>query len=442
MKGASREEQPLSVPGTARQGGDIRARWAWVEPSVWTERMLEALEQGVRGGQWFSLIDKVGARRTLEAAWQQVRRNRGAGGIDGVSIERFAASAERILAELESEIKGGRYRPAPVRRRYIPKPGTVQKRSLGVPTVKDRVVQAALRAVLEPIFERKFVATSYGFRPRRSCKDALRRVVELLRQGYVWVVDADIASYFDTIDHGLLMEDVREDVADGRVLALIEAFLKDGVMEDGELREPESGTPQGGVISPLLANIYLHPVDVVLHQAGYESVRYADDVVVLCRSRDEAEKALALLRATMTARRLALHPTKTRIANAQDEGFDFLGYHFQGGRRWPRKKSVKKLRDAIRSHTRRANGHSLAAIIAWINPILRGWFAYFKHSHRNVFPGIDGWVRMRLRSILRKRAHHRGRGRGSDHQRWPNAFFTAQGLFTMTEAHAAALQSR
>ncbi len=404
--------------------------------------MLEALESGVKGGKWFSLIDKVGAKKTLEVAWQQVRRNRGAGGIDGVSIERFAASAERILAELESEIKGGRYRPAPVRRCTIPKPGTKEKRTLGIPTVRDRVVQAALRAVLEPIFERKFVATSYGFRPRRSSKDALRRVVELLKQGYVWVVDADIASYFDTIDHGLLMDDVREDVADGRVLGLIEAFLKDGVMEDGELREPESGTPQGGVISPLLANIYLHPVDVVLHQAGYESVRYADDIVVLCRSREEAERALDLLRAAMAARKLVLHPTKTRIANAHDEGFDFLGYHFQGGRRWPRKKSVKKLRDAIRPHTRRANGHSLATTIARVNPILRGWFEYFKHSHRTTFPGIDSWVRMRLRSILRKRAHGRGRGRGSDHQRWPNAYFTARGLFTMTEAHTAALQSR
>jgi RNA-directed DNA polymerase len=404
--------------------------------------MLEALENGVKGGVWFSLIDKVGARRTLEAAWQQVRRNRGAAGIDRVSIERFAASAERNLTELESQIKGGRYRPAPVRRCVIPKPGTAQKRALGIPTVKDRIVQAALRVVLEPIFERKFVATSYGFRPGRSCKGALRRVVELLEQGFVWVVDADIASYFDAIDHELLMDDVRQDVADGRVLGLIEAYLKDGVMEDGELREPESGTPQGGVISPLLANIYLHPVDVVLRQGGYQSVRYADDIVVLCRSREEAEQALDLLRAAMAARKLALHPTKTRIADALDEGFDFLGYHFQGGRRWPRKKSVNKLRDAIRVHTRRANGRSLATIIARINPILRGWFIYFKHSHRSTFPELDGWVRMRLRSILRKHAHRRGRGRGSDHQRWPNAFFTAQGLFTMTEAHAAALQSR
>ena len=296
--------------------------------------------------------------------------------------------------------------------------------------------------MLEPIFERKFAATSYGFRPGRSCKDALRRVVELLRQGHVWVVDADITAYFDTIDHDILMGDVKEDVADGGVLSMIEAFLKAEVMEEATSWEPEKGTPQGGVISPLLANIYLHPVDGVLQQAGYASVRYADDLVVLCRSRAEAEKALELLRTTLAARKLQLHPDKTRITNALEDGFDFLGYHFHGKDRWPRQKSAKKLRDAIRAHTRRANGESLATIIARINPILRGWFEYFKHSKNNTFPGVDGWVRMRLRSILRRRAHRRGRGRGSDHQRWPNTYFTVRGLFTMTAAHGAALQSQ
>jgi len=437
----TREGRPPGVPETARHGGDIRGRWAWVEPEVWTARMLEALECGVKGGKWFSLIDKVAAMKTLEVAWQHVRRNQGAAGIDHVSIERFGEDAARRLTELAQDITSGRYRPAPVRRTMIPKPGTHQTRPLGIPTVKDRIVQGALRVVLEPIFERKFADTSYGFRPRRSCRDALRRVDELLQQGHVWVVDADIESYFDRIDHGLLMGDLREDVADGRVLEMIEAFLKGGVMEDGTVWESECGTPQGGVISPLLSNIHLHPVDVMLQEAGYASVRYADDLVVLCRSRGDAERALDLLRAALAARRLTLHPTKTRIANALDEGFDFLGYHFRNGRHWPRKTSMKKLRDAIRPHTRRTNGHSLAVIIQRINPILRGWFAYFKHSHRRTFPEVDGWVRMRLRSILRKRAHLRGRGRGADHQRWPNAYFTAQGLFTMTQAHAAALQS-
>ena len=442
MTETARENRPPGVPERAKQGGEIRSRWPWVEPSVWTERMLEALERGVKGGTWFSLIDKVSARRNLEAAWQQVRRNRGAAGADRVTIEHFGEHAERYLSELECEITSGQYRPTPVRRCWIPKPGTAKQRPLGIPTIRDRVVQAALRNVLEPIFERKFVATSYGFRPGRGCKDALRRVAELLKDGYTWVVDADIASYFDTIDHNLLLGDIEEEVADGRVLELIRAMLTAGVLEDGVVTEPDAGTPQGGVISPLLANVYLHPVDVVLGNGGWQSVRYADDLVVLCRSRVEAEEALDLLRSVMASRKLMLHPTKTRIADAVVEGFDFLGYHFRGRHRWPRKKSMVKLRDAIRPHTRRTNGHSIEAIILRINPILRGWFNYFKHSHWNVFPEIDGWVRMRLRSILRKRNHRRGRGRGLDHQRWPNAYFTAHGLFTMAQAHVAARQSR
>ncbi len=436
-----RDERLPAVPAEAKQGGEIRGRWPWVEPSVWTERMLEALEHGVKGGKWFSLIDKVSAEENLGAAWQQVRRNQGAAGADRVTIEHFDGHAERYLSELAGEITGGRYRPTPVRRCWIPKPGTTKQRPLGIPTIRDRVVQAALRNVLEPIFERKFVATSYGFRPGQGCKKALRRVAELLKDGYTWVVDADIASYFDTISHDLLMADVRAEVADGRVLELIQALLTAGVLEDGVVTETIAGTPQGGVISPLLANVYLHPVDVGLGQAGYHSVRYADDLVVMCRSRAEAEAALSLLQTIMGSRKLTLHPTKTRIADAVVEGFDFLGYHFHGRHRWPRRKSLKQLHDAIRPLTRRANGHSMEAIIARINPILRGWFNYFKHSHRNVFPGVDGWVRMRLRSILRKRRHGRGRGRGSDHQRWPNAFFTVLGLFTLTKAHAAALQS-
>lgn len=442
MTEATREGTPSSVPAKATQGGDIRARWAWVAPSVWTERMLEALERGVKGGKWYSLMDKVGARRTLDAAWQQVRRNQGARGVDRMSLSRFEARAERHLGELERELTSGRYRPAPVRRCFIPKPGTKKTRALGIPTVRDRVVQTALRLVLEPIFERKFHAASYGFRPGRSCKDALRRVVELLNDGYVWVVDADIEAYFDTLDHDMLMKELEDEVADGRVLALIEAFLKAEVMEEAASWTPEQGTPQGAVISPLLANIYLHPVDVMLAAKGFLSVRYADDLVVLCRSREEAEHALDLLRLALQQRTLQLHPGKTRIANALDEGFEFLGYHFRGKNRWPRRKSLTALREAIRVHTRRTNGHSLEAIIAKINPILRGWFEYFKHSKSNTFPALDGWVRMRLRSILRKRCRRRGRGRGADHQRWPNTFFTAAGLFTMTEAHAAALRSR
>jgi RNA-directed DNA polymerase len=317
-------------------------------------------------------------------------------------------------------------------------------RPLGIPVVKDRVVQGALRNVMEPIFERLFVEHSYGFRPGRSCMDALRRVDELLKAGYTWVVDADIRSYFDTIDHTILMAEVEKEVADGKVLALLRSYLNQKVMDGAKSWKPAAGTPQGAVISPLLANIYLHPVDVALQRAGYEMVRYADDLVILCKSEGEALKALKLLRAELGARKLELHPEKTRIVDAtQPGGFEFLGYRFERGRRWPRRKSIKAFRDKIRAKTKRTNGKSLLSIIQEINPIVRGWFYYFKHAYKTTFSSMDGWVRMRLRSILRKRTKkRRGRGRGKDHQCWPNAYFRDLGLFTMQAAHASLCQSR
>jgi len=300
------------------------------------------------------------------------------------------------------------------------------------------VVQGTLRNVLTPIFEKKFAPQSFGFRPGRGCKDALRRVQALLHEGYTWVVDADLQKYFDTIPHDRLLEEVGTEVADGKVLNLLRLYLEQGVMDGLSTWTPEEGTPQGAIISPLLANIYLHPVDEAMSSKGQEMVRYADDVIVLCRTEAEAEAALERLRELVESRGLTLHPTKTRIVDAtQRGGFDYLGYHFEKGMRWPRAKSLKKLKDSIRDKTRRTNGNSLSTIIANVNRTLKGWFEYFKHAKSNTFPNVDGWVRMRLRSILRKRLGFRGRGRGSDHQRWPNAFFKAMGLFTMTEAHAA-----
>jgi RNA-directed DNA polymerase len=296
--------------------------------------------------------------------------------------------------------------------------------------------------VLEPIFERDFADGSYGFRPRRGAKDALRRVNRQLRAGRTWVVDADIRSYFDTIPHERLMELVRSKVADGRVLRLIEAFLKQQVMETAASWTPAAGSPQGAVLSPLLSNIYLDPLDHVTAGAGYELVRYADDFIVLCESRPKAEEALAVIQQWMADAGLTLHPDKTRIVAATARGgFDFLGYHFERGKRWPSRKSMGKLRAALRPKTRRANGESLDAIIDQVNRTLRGWFAYFKHSLPSTFPGVDGWVRMRLRSILRKRQGGRGRGRGDDHQRWPNAYFAEHGLYSLVEAYDAACQS-
>lgn len=325
---------------------------------------------------------------------------------------------------------------------WIPKAGSREKRPLGIPTVRDRVVQAAVRHVLEPIFEQEFAEQSYGFRPGRGCKDALRWVTHLLKAGYTHVVDADLKGYFDSIPHERLMERIREKIADGRVLELIELFLKQKVMETMSSGTPERGTPQGAVLSPLPANIYLDPLDHLMKEKGFEMVRYADDFVILCRSEEEAQRGLEVVQGWTTANGLTLHPEKTHIVDATERGgFDFLGYHFERGYRWPRKKSLKKLKDTMRAKTKRTNGHSLEAIILDVNRTLRGWFEYFKHSHPATFPTLDSWIRMRLRSILRKRRGMRGRGRGYDHQRWPNAFFAKRGLFSLAAARAEASQS-
>jgi RNA-directed DNA polymerase len=304
------------------------------------------------------------------------------------------------------------------------------------------VVQTALRNVLEPIFDRDFAAQSYGFRPERGTKDALRRVAQLLKAGYVHVVDADLQSYYDTIPRQPLLEQVRSKVADSKVLELLERYLEQDVMEGAKHWTPERGTPQGAVISPLLSNIYLDPLDHHMAQLGYEMVRYADDFVILCRSQSEAQKALAEVTTWTTAAGLRLHPDKTRIVDAtQPGGFDFLGYHFERGFRVPSAKSLGKLRAKVRAKTKRNNGHSLQQIVSDLGPIQKGWFEYFKHSHRRVFPALDGWIRMRIRSLLRKRRGRKGRARGPDNHRWPNTFFAEQGLFSFATAFAQARQS-
>lgn len=437
-----REQPPATVPARAMQAGDARARWAWTEPEVWTERMLTALEQGVRGGKWFSLIDKVYAPATLRKAFARVKANAGAAGVDRQTVAMFESQLEANLEKLSRALKDGSYRPQAVRRHWIEKLGSKEKRPLGIPTVRDRVVQAALRIVLEPIFERDFAAQSYGFRPERGAKDALRRVDDLLKHGFGWVVDADLKSYFDTIPHDRMIERVKTKVSDGRVITMLEQMLNQNVMEAAKEWTPTAGSPQGAVISPLLSNIYLDGLDHLMAEAGYEMVRYADDFVVLCRSEAEAQQALERIREWTTHAGLQLHPTKTRLVNAEQRGgFDFLGYHFERSLRWPREKSRKRFKDTIRAQTRRNNGQSLQAIIADLNRTLRGWFGYFKHSHWKTFRPLDGWIRMRLRSLLRRRMHRKGRGRGTDHQRWPNAYFTERGLFSLAAAHNSERQS-
>ena len=444
MKTTQDETQLAVVPEGTIQAGEASPKdWDWVERHVWTERMLEALGKGVKGGVWFSLIDKVRRPSTLAAAWAAVKRNGGSAGSDHQSIQDFEKDLAGEIARLSEVLRTGSYRPRPIRRAYIDKPGGQEKRPLGIPCVRDRVVQGALRVVIEPIFENVFVSHSYGFRPRRGCKDALREVERLLRAGYRYVVDADIKAYFDNIPHGPLMADIGRYIADGRVLELIQSFLKQDILEDMVLWTPEKGSPQGAVVSPLLANLYLHPVDVAVAAAGFEMIRYADDLVILCRSEAEARRALDLLGRLTTERGLTLHPDKTRLVDARlpGEGFDFLGYHFERGTRWPRPKSRRKLKDTIRSKTKRSNGRSLAAIIEDVNGTLKGWFEYFKHSHKPTFPMVDKWVRRRLRSILRKRRKLHGISRGHDHFRWPNGFFRVHGLFSLVEAHKTLLQS-
>jgi RNA-directed DNA polymerase len=445
MTAEQSEGQAPAVSEGTTQGAETRGRdWSWVEASVWNERMLAALENGVKGGRWFSLIDKVYRAETLRAAWQKVKANAGAAGVDGQSVERFAARAEMYLEELSTALKRGTYRPQPVRRVEIPKGGG-KFRPLGIPVVKDRIVQTALKFVLEPIFEREFLKMSYGFRPGRGCKDALREVEGLLREGYSFVVDADLKSYFDTIPHARLLERVEEKVSDGRVLELIEAFLKQDIVKEMERWTPTGGTPQGAVISPLLANLYLHPLDCHMKQKGYRMVRYADDFVVLCQTAETAQAALKEVRSWVEQNGLSLNVDKTHVGDCRQpgQGFEFLGYRFEAGRRWVRKKSLTAFRDRLRMRTKRTRGDSLAKIVADLNPTLRGWFNYFKHAHPMTFKRMDRFVRRRLRAILRKQEKRPGRGIcRDDHQRWPNQFFAAQGLFTMEAAWKLASQSR
>jgi len=440
------QRSPVSAEakqGTDVTGGDPRQLW-WAEASIWTDRMVSALGNGVKGGKWFSLIDKVVRPATLEAAWRRVARNKGAAGVDGQSVERFARQSERYLLELHTELKAGTYRPSPVKRVEIPK-ADGKTRPLGIPTVKDRIVQAALKMVIEPIFEVQFREGSYGFRPGRGCKDALREVDRLLKEGYTHVVDADLKGYFDTIPHDRLMALVEGSISDGRVLSLIESFLHQDIMTDAARWQPEAGTPQGAVLSPLLANLYLHPLDLLMEQSGCRMVRYADDFVILCASEAEARAALRQVTAWVTANGLTLHPDKTKVSDSQQpgQGFDFLGYRFEAGMRFVRAKSLKAFKDKLRARTIRSRGDSLRQIVEDINPMLRGWFGYFKHARPRLFRRLDGFIRRRLRAILRKQEKRPGMGRSeADHRKWTNAFFAGMGLFTLQTAHATARHSR
>jgi RNA-directed DNA polymerase len=403
--------------------------------------MLTALITGAVKGPWFRLFDKVFAERNLLAAFLQVAKNDGAPGVDHVTCSAFERQLPDSIWALSDGLQNGTFQPQAIRREHIPKPGSTETRPLGIPTVRDRVVQAAIVNVIEPIFELDFAEQSYGFRPGRGCKDALRRVAELLKAGYHHIVDADLKGYFDTIPHVRLMDRLKEKIADGALLTLIESFLKADILDGMERWTPEAGAPQGAVLSPLMSNIYLNPLDHLASSLGLQMIRYADDFVIMCRTAEEAQTALEVVRGWVTENELTLHPTKTKIVDSNVAGFDFLGYHFRGAKRWPRQNSMQKLRATLRPMTKRTNGQALSYTITKINQTLRGWFAYFQHSHKFTFVRVDQWVRQRLRGILRRRKHLRGRARGADFQRWPNAFFIQQGLYCLVTAHARICQS-
>ena len=446
VKFKSEQTQAPEVPAVAKQGAETQDRdWSWVEASVWTERMLLALANGVKGNKWFSLIDKAERLTTLAAAWQKVAGNNGAAGVDRQGIDQFAAKSYVYLNELAQSIKDRSYRPQPVKRVEIPKGDGKTTRPLGIPTVKDRIVQTALKFVMEPIFEAQFLSGSYGFRPGRGCKGALREVDGLLKEGYTFVVDADLKSYFDTIPHARLMQRVEERISDGAVLELIAQFLKQDIMQDMKRWTPTGGTPQGAVISPLLANIYLHPLDVMMKSEGFRMVRYADDFVILCRSREDSLRALEMVRRWVEENGLTLHPDKTHVGDCRQpgEGFEFLGYRFEAGKRQVRRKSLQRLKEKIRKFTKRTRGVSLAQVISELNPMLRGWFGYFKHAPQRTFSTLDALIRRRLRAKFRKEGKRPGFGRSlADHMRWPNEFFAKAGLFALNTAWLDAKQSR
>lgn len=350
-----------------------------------------------------TLGNQIWDKKNLEKAWKQVRANKGSAGIDGVTIEEFEQNLEQNLSEIQRQLKENHYVPNPVKRVLIPKDNG-KMRQLGVPTVKDRVVQQALKNVLEPIFEKIFLPQSHGYRPNTNAHAAVRKAEAFINSGYYWVVDADIKGFFDHVDHKILMDLVCEQVSDGRVLSWIESILKSGIMNEGVFEESTEGTPQGGNISPLLANIYLNHFDRRMGEYGYLLLRYADDIIIFCKHEWEAEDALKRAKEILERElKLELSPEKTKIVHGNVTGVEFLGFHFNGRWKKPKDKAVEKFKSEIKKRTRRKIPISLETVIKLLNPVIRGWWNYFKGCTKaRIFKELDEYIANRLRCFKAK----------------------------------------
>jgi group II intron reverse transcriptase/maturase len=364
-----------------------------------------------------SLIGQVYDPRNLARAWERVKANKGAGGVDGVTVARFDEKRADYLGLLQQKLKDGSYQPRPVRRVEIDKPGSTTKRVLGIPTVMDRVCQQAVVQVLEPIFEPTFRDESFGFRPGRSTHMAMRRIWRQLKAGNTWVVDADITDFFGTLSHSTLVDLVAQRVADGKVLRLLRQFLEAGVLRDGQVEPTLTGVPQGGVASPLLSNVYLHVFDEKMAAAGFALTRYGDDWVITCTTRRDAERALTSARAVLEGELgLRVHPAKTRIVYVA-QGFEFLGYKIKQGEgrlryraggpdlyAYPRQRTIERFKQRIRHVTKRRNPKTLEGLLDELNPVIRGWGNYFRRAHvRRLYHRLNGWIVRRIWSWRYKR---------------------------------------
>lgn len=393
------------------------------------------LENKVKGGRWHALIDKVYAEPNLYSAARKVTAKDKAAGVDGQSCEEFEEQLVSETRQLGEQIKAGTYRPRAVRRVQIPKPGrSNETRPLGIPTVRDRVVQRAIVNVIEPILDHQFHQRSFGFRHGRGAHDALRIVEQKLEEGYVYVVDADLKGYFDTIPKARLLDLVKQHISDSRMLNLIKMFLDQDILEELRQWSPSAGVPQGSVLSPVLSNLYLNPLDHQMADEGFEMVRYADDFVVLCRTAAEAQAALAMITVWVESAGLTLHPTKTKVVDSRRESFAFLGYSFRGDRIYPRRESLAKLNARLVELTPRMRPGSMKVITAELNSVLRGWFTYFRHCRWTIYKDLDSYLRARLRRLLLKR-HRKNPARKTRNERWPNVYFTKLGLYSLREAH-------